>query len=171
MDAITLLETDHREVEALFKQFEKSEDDDAKSDIAQEICKALTIHQIIEEEIFYPAVKELVDEEIYTEAYVEHDGTKVLMAEIMAGSPDDEFYHAKVKVLSEMIKHHVHEEEHRNGMFDQAKREGADMKALGQELAARKDELMVQFDRDGLPAPETKVMAGGKLNHGMLQAA
>ncbi len=170
-DAIALLEADHREVEALFKKFDKSEDDDAKSDIAQEICKELTIHQTIEEEIFYPGVKEYVDEEIYTEAYVEHDASKVLIAEILAGSPDDEFYDAKVKVLSEMIKHHVHEEEQRNGMFAQAKHGGADLKALGEQMAARKDELMAQFDQDGLPPPETKVMAGGKLNHGSLQAA
>lgn len=170
-DAIALLEGDHREVEALFKKYEKSDDDDAKSEIAQKICKELTIHQIIEEEIFYPGVREYIDEEIYAEAYVEHDGSKVLIAELMAGSPDDEFYDAKVKVLSEMIKHHVHEEEQRNGMFAQAKRGGADLKALGEELVAKKDELMAQFDREGLPPPETKVMAGGKLNHGSLEAA
>lgn len=170
-DAIALLEGDHRKVEALFKKFEKSDDDDAKSEIAQEICKELTIHQIIEEEIFYPGVKEYIDEEIYNEAFVEHDGSKVLIAEIMADSPDDAFYDAKVKVLSELIKHHVHEEEQRKGMFAQAKRGGADLKALGEEIAAKKDELMAQFDREGLPPPEMKVMAGGKLMHGSLKAA
>lgn len=170
-DAIALLEADHREVEAMFKKFEKSDDDDAKSDLAQEICKALTIHQIIEEEIFYPGVKEFVDEEIYTEAYVEHDGSKVLIAEIMAGSPDDPFYDAKVKVLSEMIKHHVQEEEQRNGMFAQAKRGGADLVALGKEMAAKKDELTEQFEESGVPSPKTKVMSGAKLAHGSLKAA
>jgi len=170
-NAIDLLADDHREVEALFKKFENSDDEETKSELVQEICKALTIHQIIEEEIFYPGVKEYIDDEIYNEAFVEHDNSKLLMAEIMAGSPDDEFYDAKVKVLSEMIKHHVNEEEQRKGMFAQAKRGGADLKALGEELAERKEELMAQFDKTGLPPPETKVMAGGKLVHGSLKKA
>ena len=170
-DAIALLEADHREVEAMFKKFEKTDDDEMKVQIASDICKALTIHQIIEEEIFYPGVKDAVDEEIYTEAYVEHDGSKVLLAEIEAGSPDDEFYDAKVKVLSEMIKHHVAEEEQRNGMFAQAKRNEVDLIALGEAMAARKEELLAEFESAGLPPPETKVMRGGEIVQGAIEAS
>ena len=125
VDAIALLKSDHRKVEKLFKQFEKSRDKRAKARLAREICMELMVHTTIEEEIFYPAVKDAVDEEIHDEAYVEHDGAKVLIAEISERSPDDEFYDAKVKVLSEMIKHHVKEEEQRDGLFAQAKKEQA----------------------------------------------
>ena len=90
----------------------------------------LMVHATIEEEIFYPAVKRSVEEEIHNEAYVEHDGAKVLIAEILAGSADDEFYDAKVKVLSEMIKHHVKEEEQKDGLFAQAKKGDVDMHRL-----------------------------------------
>jgi hypothetical protein len=107
-----------------------------------------------------------VDEEIRHEAYVEHDGAKVLIAEILAGNPDDEFYDAKVKVLSEMIKHHVKEEEKRDGMFAQAKAGGVDMRELGAALAARKAELTDEFKRSGLPPPQTRVMAGGEIHRG-----
>ena len=96
----------------------------------------------------------------------EHDGAKVLIAEILAGSPDDEFYDAKVKVLSEMIKHHVKEEEQRDGMFAQAKKGDLDMQALGEQLAARKAELTAQFKRRGMPPPETRAMKGAELRRG-----
>lgn len=170
-DAVTLLKQDHRTVEDLFEKFESTNGKATKAKLAQRICAELTIHQIIEEEVFYPAVKEFVDEEIYTEAYVEHDGSKVLLAEILAGSPDDEFYDAKVKVLSEMIKHHVKEEEQRDGMFAQAKRNGADLAAIGEQLAMRKQALLAEFKRSGLPPPETKVMKGAKIEHGALAEA
>ena len=123
----------------------------------------LTVHATIEEEIFYPAVKGDVEEEIHHEAYVEHDGAKVLIAEILAGSPDDEFFDAKVKVLSEMIKHHVKEEEQRDGLFAQAKKGDVDMRELGARLATRKSELANQFKRDGVPPPQTRVMKGGEI--------
>ena len=167
-DAIALLESDHREVESLFKKFEKAPDDQAKSDLAREVCKQLLIHATIEEEIFYPGVQDEVDDDIQQEAYVEHDGAKVLIAEILAGSPSDEFFDAKVKVLSEMIKHHVNEEEQRNGMFAQAKRGDVDLEALGEALRNRKTELVAEFDQSGLPPPETKVMAGGKVVRGSI---
>ena len=165
-DAIALLESDHRTVEALFKKYEKTDDTDAKADIAKEICKDLIIHTMIEEEIFYPGVKDSVEDDLYNEAFVEHDGAKVLIAELIAGSPDDDFYDAKVKVLSEMIKHHVTEEEQRDGLFAQAKRNGADLQGLGEEMSARKEELSAQFDRDGLPPPQTKSMDGGEIEMG-----
>src|SRR3954469_21230195 len=119
MDAVALLKEDHRKVEELFASFEKAHDTDRKQKLVQQICTELTVHTMIEEEIFYPACTgQVEDEELVQEAYVEHDGAKVLMAELIASSPDDEFYDAKVMVLSEMIKHHVKEEEKRSeGVF------------------------------------------------------
>jgi hypothetical protein len=101
------------------------------------------VHTTIEEEIFYPAfLEEVEDRDLHHEAIVEHDGAKKLIAEIEASSPNDDFFDAKVKVLSEMIKHHVKEEEQRGGMFAEAKQSRLDLKALGQQLADRKTELM-----------------------------
>jgi len=156
-DAVALLKADHRKVEELFEKFEKSRKSDAKSRLAEQICMELTIHTMIEEEIFYPACKDKVEEDVWSEAQVEHDGAKMLIAEIEAGSPDDEFYDAKVKVLSEQIKHHVKEEEKRSeGMFAQARDAGLDMDALGERLAARKQELIEKFKTQGMPEPETR---------------
>ena len=155
-DAIALLKADHRKVEDLFEQFEKASGDGRKRKLAGEICMELTIHSIIEEEIFYPACMGQVDEADLKEAYVEHDGAKVLIAEIEAGGPDEDFYDAKVKVLSEMIEHHVEEEEKRGeGIFAQAKKAELDMTTIGQELAARKKALMAKYKASGTPKPET----------------
>ncbi len=101
------------------------------------------MHTKIEEEIFYPAFLEATeDKDIHHEAVVEHDGAKKLIAQIEASGPDDDYYDAKVKVLSEMIKHHVKEEEQRGGMFAEAKQSDLDLVALGERLAARKAALM-----------------------------
>jgi hemerythrin superfamily protein len=166
-DAIQLLKQDHRTVEDLFEEFEQAKSAADKRSIAKEICMELTIHAMIEEEIFYPAVKDVVDEEIYGEAHVEHDGAKVLIAEIMASDPSDEFYDARVKVLSEMIKHHVKEEEQRDGMFAQARKgKGVDLDELGEQLQARKEDLMRLMQRNGIPAPEARTMQGAKVRLG-----
>lgn len=158
-DAIALLKADHRTVEDLFEQFEKASGDGRKQKIAMQICLELTIHAQIEEEIFYPACEGKVEEDLIKEAYVEHDGAKVLIAEIEAGGPDDEFYDAKVKVLSEQIEHHVEEEEKRmEGMFSQARKAGLDMDALGEQLRARKEELLATYKAGGLPKPETTTL-------------
>ena len=158
-DAIALLKADHRTVEELFEKFEKATGDGRKQSIAEEICLDLSVHAQIEEEIFYPACEGKVDEDLLKESYVEHDGAKVLIADIVAGGPDDEFYDAKVKVLSEEIKHHVEEEEKRmEGLFAQARKAGLDMDALGQELAARKQQLTEQFKASGIPTPQLKTM-------------
>jgi len=155
-DAITLLKADHRKVEDLFEQFEKASGDGRKRKLAEEICMELTIHTIIEEEIFYPACMGKVEEKDLNEAYVEHDGAKVLITEIEAGGPDDDFYDAKVKVLSEQIEHHVEEEEKRSeGIFAQAKKAGLDMDAIGAELATRKQALIANYKSSGTPKPET----------------
>ncbi len=155
-DAIALLKADHRKVEALFEQFENASGDGRKRKLAEQICMELSVHAAIEEEIFYPACMGKVAQADLNEAYVEHDGAKVLIAEIEAGGPDDEFYDAKVKVLSEMIEHHVEEEEKRGeGLFAQARKAELDMDAIGQELAARKQALIAKYEAEGLPTPET----------------
>jgi hemerythrin superfamily protein len=160
MDAIQLLKADHRTVEDLFEKFESAKGGGAKQRIANQICMELIVHAQIEEEVFYPGVKDAVDEEIYTEAHVEHDGAKVLIAEILSGDPGDEFYDACVKVLSEQIKHHVKEEEQRDGMFAQAKQGDVDLEALGEQLAQRKADLVALYKRNGLPRPMTRTLKG-----------
>jgi hemerythrin superfamily protein len=108
MDAIALLKADHRQVADWFEQFEKARDDDRKKTLATKICAALKVHTTIEEEIFYPAFLEATeDKDLHHEAEVEHDGAKKLIAEIEAIGPDDDYYDAKVKVLSETAWRHV----------------------------------------------------------------
>ena len=158
-DAVALLKADHRTVEDLFAKFEKASGDNRKKEIADQICMELTVHAMIEEEIFYPACDGKVEEDLLSEAYVEHDGAKVLIAEILAGSPSDEFYDSKVKVLQEQIEHHVEEEEKRmEGLFSQARKAGLDMDALGAELAARKQELTAEYQASGIPKPKLTTM-------------
>src|SRR6476661_3978289 len=158
-DAVALLKQDHRTVKELFEKFEKASGDGRKQQIAEQICLELSVHAQIEEEIFYPACEGKVEEDLLKESYVEHDGAKVLIAEILAGGPDDEFYDAKVKVLSEEIEHHVQEEEKRmEGLFAQARKAGLDMDALGEQLAARKTELTEQFKTSGIPTPTLTTM-------------
>jgi Hemerythrin HHE cation binding domain len=162
-DAIALLKADHRKVEDLFKKFASAKDPARKTALAKEICTELMIHATIEEEIFYPACKEAVDEDQMNEAYVEHDGAKVMIAELLGSSPDQQFYDAKMTVLSEEIKHHVKEEERPGeGVFAQAREAGLDMDDLGARLAARKAQLLEQF-KTGLPAPKTRAFTGHKL--------
>jgi hypothetical protein len=159
MDAIALLKADHRKVEDLFEQFESARGDGRKEKLARQICLELTIHTEIEETIFYPACRGKVEDDLVDEAIVEHDSAKVLIAEIEAGGPDEDFYDAKVQVLSELIEHHVEEEEKRvEGMFSQARKAGLDMDALGAEMAARKAELMAEYKETGLPTPEASAL-------------
>jgi hypothetical protein len=142
-DAIALLKADHRQVEEWFSQFESARSDDRKGKLAGQICQALKVHTQIEEEIFYPAFLEATeDEDIHHEAEIEHQAAKNLIGEIEASGPDDDYYDAKVTVLSEMIKHHVKEEEQRGGMFAKARQSDMDLKELGEQLAARKKQLM-----------------------------
>jgi hemerythrin superfamily protein len=142
VDAIALLKADHRQVEAWFSQFSKSKSRQKKRQLATLICDALTTHTRIEEEIFYPAFIEATgDKDTHHEAVVEHAGAKALIAQIQSMSPEDDYYDAKVTVLSEMIKHHVKEEEQPGGMFSEAKQSDMDLQALGEELQARKQEL------------------------------
>lgn len=158
-DAIALLKADHRKVEALFEKFEGANAAAAKLKLAQQICLELKIHTMIEEEIFYPAFRGKIDDDLLDEAYVEHDGAKVLVNDIAAGDPADDFYDAKVMVLSEEIKHHVHEEEMPSeGMFAQCRKTDVDLVALRDAMATRKQELMAQAETGGLPPAEPRAV-------------
>ena len=159
-DAIALLKQDHRTVEELFEQFEKSSGEGRKQKLAQQICLELSVHATIEEEIFYPACEGKIEEDLLKEAYVEHDGAKVLIGQILEGDgQSDEYFDAKVKVLQEQIEHHVEEEEKRlEGMFSQARKAGLDMEALGLQLAERKTELTATFEASGVPKPVLTTM-------------
>src|SRR4051794_26801670 len=143
-DAIALLKEDHRAVEKLFKDFEGAKGEGRKEKLARQICLELSVHTKIEEEIFYPACDGKIEEDLLKEAYVEHDAAKLLIAEIEAANGQgDEFFDAKVQVLSEEIEHHVEEEE--KELFPQVRKAELDLKALGEELAARKNELMKEY--------------------------
>ena len=140
-DAITLLKADHKKVSALFEQFESSRSASRKKAIVAQICLELGVHAQIEEEIFYPAVKAaLRDKELVPEATVEHASVKDLIAQVKDREPDGEMYDAKIKVMSEFVKHHVKEEQ--NEMFPKARATRLDMAELGAKLLARKEELI-----------------------------
>ncbi|HEY9106768.1 MAG TPA: hemerythrin domain-containing protein [Roseateles sp.] len=147
-DAIELLTADHKEVKTLFKAYDKLVKEEAdsgeKQATALQICVLLTAHATAEEELFYPAAREVLgeDEDLVDEADVEHASAKELIAQIEAGTPDDPLYDAKVKVLGEYIDHHVKEEE--GEMFPKLRKSDLDLDALGEELAGRKAELLGQ---------------------------
>ena len=144
-DAIALLKTDHRQVAEWFSQFAKTGSQSKKEQLATDICEALTVHTSIEEEIFYPAFIEATgDKDTHHKAIVEHAAAKALIAEIQGMSPGDDYFDAKVTVLSEMIKHHVKEEEQPGGMFAEARKSGMDLEALGMQLLARKKQLQTE---------------------------
>ena len=158
-DAIALLKADHREVERLFSQFKKARDARRKEALASEICDALKVHTKIEEEIFYPAFFEATgDTKLHHEAEVEHANAKKLIAEIESTSARDDYYDAKVSVLSEMIKHHVKEEEQPGGMFSEARKSDMDLGDLGEQLKARKDRLDESNGKGGLRAVASRLL-------------
>ncbi len=145
-DAIKLLKDDHKEVKTYFKQYEDLEDEAEKQALADKICMALTIHAQLEEEIYYPATREAIDDDdLLDEAEVEHASAKRLIAEIQAMKAGDRLFDAKVTVLGEYINHHVQEEE--TEMFPESRDSDLDLKALGAQMAARKAELMAQTGR------------------------
>ena len=142
-DAIALLKADHEAVSQLFSEYEKTRSVPNKKALVAEICTALSVHAQIEEEIFYPAVKAaLKDKLLVPEATVEHASVKDLITQLEGVEPDGEMYDAKVKVLSEYVKHHVKEEQ--TEMFPKAKASSLDMLDLGARMAARKNELLAQ---------------------------
>jgi hemerythrin superfamily protein len=150
-DAITLLKSDHRQVKALFSEFDKLKDDGSEVDkaaIVAQICNELTIHAAIEEEIFYPAVRETIeDADLMDEAVVEHAGAKELIAQLEGASADDDLYSAKVTVLGQQIDHHIQEEERR--MFREAKKAKVDTAALGVKMVKRKIALVEEMGVNG----------------------
>lgn len=151
-DAIALLKADHRKVEDLFDKFESAKSASQKKSISHQICLELKIHTAIEEEIFYPSFRGKIEDDTLDEAYVEHDGAKILINDIEAAAPEDEFFAAKVKVLSEEIKHHVHEEEMPSeGMFAQCRKTDVDLVELRDRMLARKTELLAAAKSGGLP--------------------
>jgi hemerythrin superfamily protein len=140
LSAIDLLKADHREVEGLFEEFEKSKDNGAKAELAQKICSALKAHTQIEEELFYPAARKAIkDDDLLDEAAVEHAGAKHLIDQIETMTPGDDLYDAKVKVLSEQIHHHVEEEE--DDLFPEVEDSKVDLEDLGKQMTERKAEL------------------------------
>ena len=154
--ALELLMSDHRKVEDLFEQFdqEKDSDEGTRREIAQQICAELTIHAQVEEELFYPWLREQLEDddmEMVEEAQVEHNTAKDLIAQIEGATDIDEVYNAKVKVLSEYIKHHVQEEE--NEIFPEVRDQQEELDELGQEMAARKAELMEELGLTDDDAP------------------
>ena len=142
VDAVSLLKADHQQVSKWFAAFEKASASAQKKALAKQICTALTIHMKIEEGIFYPAfIKATQDEDMHHEAVVEHAGAKYLIKQIERSTPRDDYFDSKVHVLSEMIRHHVKEEEQPGGMFAEARRADMDLVALGGRLLARKKQL------------------------------
>ena len=144
-DAIALLTEDHRKVESIFTKFKKlkDQDKDEKAELVKQVCTELKIHAQLEEEVFYPAVRESIEEDLVDEAEVEHSTVKQLVEELEAMEPGDDLYDAKVQVLSEYVEHHVEEEE--SEMMPKAKRAKVDVDALGEELMLRKKELQQEM--------------------------
>jgi hemerythrin superfamily protein len=140
-DALRMLKDDHDKVKALFEKFESAKrDDKKKGEIAQTICKELTVHTKLEEEIFYPAVRAAIDDEdVMNEALVEHGSAKDLIGEIEKMSADEDMFDAKVTVLGEFVNHHIREEQ--NQMFPQVRKTDLDLNALADKMRARKQQL------------------------------
>jgi Hemerythrin HHE cation binding domain len=143
--ALELLEQDHREVEEWFDEYnELKEDHNRKGALAEKICLALKVHAQIEEEIFYPqARKATKDNDLIDEAAVEHGTVKHLIVEIEGMEVGEELYDAKIRVLGEMVKHHIREEE--KELFPELVPTKMDLDAVGKELAKRKEELMAEI--------------------------
>lgn len=149
-DATQLLIADHERVKSLLDKFEKARQEDQKERLAAEICMELTVHAQVEEELFYPAARQALgedDADLVAEAKVEHDSAKQLIAQIESGSPGDEMYDAKVKVLGEYVKHHVEEEE--GELFPKVRRTELDLEGLGRQMQERKQELQARESNGG----------------------
>src|SRR5215469_6754335 len=155
-DPTEMLKSDHRHVEQLFSSFEEASETEQKSQLAAQICTELMVHTLLEEEIFYPACRGHMDQRMLDEAQVEHDGAKTLIIEIRAGSPNDQYFNAKVKVLSEEIKHHVREEEKSDGVLAKAQQAGVATPDLAKRMAALKQELMEEAKAGTLGPPVTQ---------------
>lgn len=144
-EATAMLRADHKKVSELFEEYEKVRAVTKKKDLVTQICTELTVHAQIEEEIFYPAVKQaLKDTKLVPEATIEHATLKELIAQVRDVDPDGEMFDAKIKVLSEYVKHHVKEEQ--NEIFPKLQATKLDTVELGARMSARKDELMASLE-------------------------
>ncbi|NHZ64785.1 hemerythrin domain-containing protein [Massilia genomosp. 1] len=157
IDALELLKADHEKVKSLFLEFEtlreSDDEDERKFELVDEICYELTLHSMIEEEIFYPMLRSVIDDDdLMDEADVEHSGMRDLIGQLEVMYPNDDHFDATVTVLGEEMAHHIDKEERE--MFDVALESGIDLDDLGERLAARKEEL----DED-LTAPPTPIDA------------
>jgi len=161
-DAISILKADHDKVKKMFKQFKQlheNEEQEQAAELAAEICQELKVHAEVEEEIFYPAVREAIDDEdMMDEAEVEHQSAKDLIKKIESKSPEDDKYAALVIVLGEYIDHHVEEEQ--DEMFPKAKRAKLDLDALGQQIMTRKKELKAASGADAEQDEAQRTFAG-----------
>ena len=155
MDAIELLEEQHREVEALFEEIEQASDAEEKRDLFEEIADQLTVHALIEERHFYPAVKEKRTEDILLESLEEHLSIKRLLADLLKLSPEDEQFDAKLKVLQEQVEHHVEEEE--GELFPKVRKilDKEMLQAVAQEMTATQEQLLEAGDPRGLVKGQT----------------
>ena len=147
-DAIALLTADHKTVKGLFKEFEqltkKDDVDEQKAQLVRQICNELTVHAQVEEELFYPAVREAIDDDdLMDEADIEHASAKDLIAQLQDLEPGDDHYDARVTVLGEYVDHHVKEEE--GEMFPKARKADVNTAELGEEIAERKQELKAEL--------------------------
>ena len=148
-DAIQLLKADHREVEKLFRDFQKASGEARQEQLCRKICQALLIHTQIEEELVYPTARDfLKDDQIVDEAYVEHNAAKDLIEQIQGTEVSDDMFEARMQVLQEQIEHHVQEEE--KEFFPKIQKTDMDLKGIGREIAARKKELTAQMRGDGM---------------------
>ena len=161
VDAITLLKDDHTQVKELFAEFKRFQEEETegveelKQDLMEEVCRMLTVHAQIEEEVFYPAVRKALpdEEDLLNEAEVEHAGAKDLIAQIEAGNAEDPMTCARFIVLSEQIDHHVKEEQ--DEMFPKVKKSSMDLATVGRKLQARKEELENKAPQ-GMAPPKDK---------------
>jgi hemerythrin-like domain-containing protein len=147
MDPIALLTADHRNVQKLFKEFTQTDKNDVRSlsRIAKQAINELKVHTTLEEEVFYPAVrKALDDDDIVSEAEIEHRTAKALIEGLEKTSPDNHYYRAMFTVLSEYVKHHIEEEE--KEMFPQARKSGLDMALVAEQLRKRRGELQTESE-------------------------
>lgn len=159
-DALQMLADDHRTVEALFEKYDNARGEAAQKKIVQQICQELTIHAMVEEQVFYPAIRDVVEDDMMDEAQVEHDSAKALILSLYQGSPSDAYYDAKVSVLKEQVEHHVYEEERQRGsIFAQVRKADIDLVALGAQMAELKAQLLKQAKAEGLPRPEMVALA------------
>lgn len=144
VDALELLKADHDKVKSLFREFESlkgnEDEDERKSELVDEICYELTVHSMLEEEIFYPVVRSAIDDDdMMDEADVEHAGARELISQLEVMYPGDDHFDATVTVLGEEIAHHIDKEE--SDMFEAVRAAGIDLEDLGEQLTARREEL------------------------------